>query len=69
VIVSLLIGGAAGGLVGALLGVPVAAALVVVLERLQARTIPVAQDPGGVEDVSEEEARVLGSSLADGATR
>ena len=69
VIVSLLIGGAAGGLVGALLGVPVAAAIVVVLERLQARKVRVAQDPGSLESVSEEEATALGQSLPDAAVR
>jgi predicted PurR-regulated permease PerM len=69
VVVSLLIGGAAGGLVGALFGVPVAAAIVVVLERLQARDVPIAQDPGGTEALSEEDAKALGSSLPDAATR
>lgn len=69
VIVSLLIGGAAGGLIGALFAVPVAAAVVAVLERLQARRVRVAQVPGSVETVSEEEARSLGSTMADGASR
>ena len=45
VIVSLLVGGAVAGLIGALLAVPVAAALVVVLERAQARETP--GTPGG----------------------
>ena len=45
VILSVLIGGAAGGFVGALLAVPVAAAGEVLIEGLQAREIPVAQDP------------------------
>jgi predicted PurR-regulated permease PerM len=69
VLVSLLIGGAAGGLVGALFGVPVAAAIVVVLERLQARDVPVQQDPGGVEGVTPAEAKALGSSLPDAGAR
>ncbi len=69
VLVSLLIGGAAGGLVGALFGVPIAAAIVVVLERLQARDVPVQQDPGGVEDVTPGEAKELGSSLPDASAR
>jgi predicted PurR-regulated permease PerM len=69
VLVSLLVGGAAGGLIGALFGVPVAAAVVVVLERLQAREVPVQQDPGGVEDVSPEEAKAMRSSLPDAAAR
>ncbi len=41
VIASLLIGGAIDGLRGALIAVPVAAAIEVILERLQDRTIPV----------------------------
>jgi predicted PurR-regulated permease PerM len=45
VILSLLVGGAVGGLLGALLAVPVAATLEVVIQGLQAREIPVAQDP------------------------
>jgi predicted PurR-regulated permease PerM len=69
VLVSLLIGGGAGGLVGALLGVPVAAAIVVVLERLQARDVPVAQDPAGVEEPSPTDARAMGSSLPDAAAQ
>ena len=67
VIVSLLLGGAVGGIVGALLGVPVAAAILVVLERLQARDVPIAQDPGGVASISEEDAEALGASLPDAA--
>ena len=45
VVLSLLVGAAAGGFVGALLGVPVAAAIEVMIEGLQAREVPVAQDP------------------------
>lgn len=45
VILSVLIGGAAGGFVGALLAVPIAAAGEVLIEGLQAREVPVAQDP------------------------
>ena len=61
VLVSLLIGAAAGGFVGAFLAVPVAASLEIVLQRLQAREQPVAQDPTAIEseeDSEEEEARV-----------
>lgn len=52
VILSVLIGGAAGGFVGALLAVPIAAAGEVLIEGLQAREVPVAQDPtsGGTTD-------------------
>lgn len=45
VILSILVGAAAGGFVGALLAVPIAATAEVVLEGLQARRRPVAQDP------------------------
>jgi len=69
VIASLLIGGSAGGFVGALFAVPVAAAIVVVLERLQAREVPVAQDRAGVEAASDEEATEMGRSLPDAAAR
>ena len=69
VIVSLLIGGGAGGIVGALLAVPIAAAMLAVLERLQARDVPIAQDPGGVESVSRAEADSMAASLPDAATR
>jgi predicted PurR-regulated permease PerM len=42
VIVALLVGAAVGGLTGALLSIPIAAVIVVVLERVQARDAPVA---------------------------
>ena len=45
VILSLLVGGAVGGLVGAMLAVPIAAAIEILIEGLQAREVPVAQDP------------------------
>jgi predicted PurR-regulated permease PerM len=45
VLATVLVGGAAGGFVGALLALPLAASAMVVLERLQAREVPVAQDP------------------------
>jgi predicted PurR-regulated permease PerM len=69
VIVSLLVGGAAGGFVGAFFGVPVAAAILVVLERLQAREVPVAQDPAAVETPSDEDAEALTKTLPDAAAR
>ena len=50
VIVSLLIGAAIGGIPGAFLAVPVVAAIEVVLERLQAREVPVAQEPSAIEE-------------------
>jgi predicted PurR-regulated permease PerM len=45
VIISVLIGGAAGGFAGALLAVPIAAVGEIVIEGFQRREIPVAQDP------------------------
>jgi predicted PurR-regulated permease PerM len=45
VILSVLAGAAAGGFVGALLAVPIAATAEILLEGLQSREIPVAQDP------------------------
>jgi len=54
VILSVLIGGAAGGFVGALLAVPVAAAGEVLIEGLQAREIPVAQDPTSGDSTEDE---------------
>jgi predicted PurR-regulated permease PerM len=71
VLVSLLIGAAAGGFIGAMLAVPVAASLEIALQRLQAREEPVAQDPSSVEaekDSHEEEVReaaTLKKALSD----
>jgi predicted PurR-regulated permease PerM len=53
VVISLLVGGAVGGLIGALVAVPVVASLEVVLERMQDRAVPVAQDSAA--GVTEEE--------------
>jgi predicted PurR-regulated permease PerM len=64
VILSLLVGGAAGGLLGAVVAVPVAAAIEVVLGRLQDREVPVAQDSGAV-DVAEPDADDREASLPD----
>ena len=65
VLVSLLIGAAVGGLVGAFLAVPVAASIEIVLTRLQARDIPVAQDPGAIETPDEEARDDHAKSLPD----
>ena len=54
ILVSLLIGAAAGGFVGAFLAVPVAASLEIVLQRLQAREEPVAQDPSAIETAEDD---------------
>src|SRR5262249_22592104 len=45
VLVTLLVGAAVAGIVGAFLSVPIAASVEVILERLQARKVPVAQEP------------------------
>ena len=56
VILSVLVGAAAGGFVGALLAVPIAATAEILLEGLQAREVPVAQDPAsGPEREGDEE--------------
>jgi predicted PurR-regulated permease PerM len=68
VLVSVLVGAAAGGVIGALFAVPVAAAGLVVLERLQARAVPVAQDPAAVESVDAAEAESLRRTLPDAAS-
>ncbi len=54
VILSVLIGGAAGGFIGALLAVPIAAAGEVLIEGLQAREVPVAQDPTSGDSTEDE---------------
>jgi len=68
VLVSLLVGAAVGGIVGAFLAVPLAASIEIVLGRLQARTSPVAQDPAAIEAPSEETAEDYRRSLPDAAT-
>ena len=55
VLLSLLVGGAVAGLLGALLAVPVVASAEIILARLQARESPVAQDPAAIETPDEEE--------------
>jgi predicted PurR-regulated permease PerM len=69
VIVSVLAGGAIGGIVGALFAVPVAAAVIVILERFQARRVPVAQDPAAAATPDEEASEALERSLPDAAGR
>ena len=65
VLVSLLIGAAVGGLVGAFLAVPVAAAIEIVLSRLQARETPVAQDPGAIASPSDDAREATTTQLPD----
>jgi predicted PurR-regulated permease PerM len=49
VLLSLLVGSSAGGILGAIVAVPIAAGVTVVLERLQDRENPVPIDPAAVE--------------------
>jgi len=55
VILSVLAGAAAGGFIGALLAVPIAATAEILLEGLQAREVPVAQDPTAVPERDDDE--------------
>lgn len=66
VLVSLLIGTAAGGVLGAFLAVPVAASLEIILHRLQDRDSPVAQDPASIQAVDEEQVDDYERTLPDG---
>ncbi|HEX5012791.1 MAG TPA: AI-2E family transporter [Candidatus Limnocylindrales bacterium] len=62
VILSVLAGAAAGGFVGALLAVPIAATAEILLEGLQAREVPVAQDPTSAPDQEELEKDQAGAT-------
>ena len=64
VILSVLVGAAAGGFVGALLAVPIAATGEVLIEGLQAREVPVAQDPTSATDHDEDEEDAEGATSA-----
>ena len=63
VLVSLLIGGAAGGILGAIVAVPIVAGLTVILDRLQDRETPVQVDPSA-DKVPEEAVRQELESVA-----
>lgn len=65
VTLSLLVGAAAGGIPGALVAVPIAAAIEVVLGRLQDRAIPVAQDAGAVDAPEASDTGRLESAMPD----
>ena len=65
VLLSVLVGAAVGGFIGALLAVPIAASAEIVLARLQARDTPVAQDPAAVETPDEVEREGYERSLPD----
>jgi hypothetical protein len=55
VLLSLLVGGAVGGILGAIVSVPIVAGLTVVFERLQDREVPVPIDPAAIETPSTDE--------------
>lgn len=55
VLLSLLIGGTVGGVLGAVVAVPIVAGMTVILERLQDRETPVPIDPAAVETPTAEE--------------
>ena len=55
IILSLLVGTALGGFFGALVAVPVVAALEAVLERLQDRDVPVGEDSAAAKHTTDEE--------------
>jgi predicted PurR-regulated permease PerM len=69
VLTSLLIGAAVGGIPGALVAVPVVAAIEVVLERLQARDEPVAQDPTSVAEPDDETRERQRGTVAESVKR
>ncbi len=64
VILSVLAGAAAGGFIGALLAVPIAATAEILLEGLQAREVPVAQDPSSAPEKDSEK---IGAEDAPGS--
>ncbi len=65
VMLSLLVGAAAGGLLGALLAVPIVASAEIILSQLQAREEPVAQDPAAIETPDDEMRDDYGRTLPD----
>ena len=65
VLLSLLVGAAVGGLVGAFLAVPIAASFEIVLNRLQDRETPVALDPAAIETPDEDAREALERTLPD----
>ena len=65
VTVALLVGGAVGGIGGALVAVPLMAGLDVIVGRLQDREVPVAQEPSGTADPDDAATADLGETLPD----
>jgi predicted PurR-regulated permease PerM len=68
VLVSLLVGGAVAGILGAIVAVPIVAGLTVILGRLQDRDTPVPIDPAALETSTTEESTTEVSGAADSPT-
>lgn len=68
VLVSLLMGGAIAGALGAIVSVPVVAGITVVLGRLQARQTPVPIDPAAIETPTDEQSEKPSSVSPDSPT-
>ena len=72
VLLSLLLGGAVGGIAGAIVAVPLVAGAEVILERLQDREVPVPIDPTadrGTEDAAPDELATLAPDAPGAAKR
>ena len=67
IVLSLLVGTALGGLVGALVAVPLIAGLEAILERLQDREVPVAEDSAVAKHTTDEEMQRRGNGRRRGA--
>jgi predicted PurR-regulated permease PerM len=69
VLLSLLLGGTAGGILGAIVAVPIVAGITVVLERLQDRDTPVPIDPAAASEPDEETKDEMESQSASAKQR
>jgi predicted PurR-regulated permease PerM len=69
VLLSLLLGGTAGGILGAIVAVPIVAGITVVLERLQDRDTPVPIDPAAASEPDEEAKDEMGEQAASAKKR
>jgi predicted PurR-regulated permease PerM len=69
VLLSLLLGGTAGGVLGAIVAVPIVAGITVVLERLQDRDTPVPIDPAAVQEPDEDAKEELATQSASSKKR
>jgi len=69
VLLSLLVGAAVGGFVGAFLAVPVVASIELALARLQARDVPVAQDAAAIDSQTDDDSEDQTRGLPDGISR